>query len=77
MSMETLYPNGPGYNLTGRDLTTGFAPCPDYASIAVAAGGAWGTKVEKYEALEDAIVTGIGKVRDGVSAVIDCLIQRV
>jgi hypothetical protein len=75
--MEALYPENKNKNLTGEDPIVGFSQCPNYADIAVAAGGAWGTKVEEYEALEGALVTGIGKVKNGVSAVVDCVVQCV
>jgi hypothetical protein len=75
--MESIYSNGQGVNLSSEQLTIGFGPCADYGGIATAAGGAWSIKVEKYEDLYQAILIAIEKVKEGVSAVVDCEVQRL
>jgi len=55
-----VHPAGLGSKVTADRLTTGFGPhAPDYSQIAVAAGGAWGRRVESAEdigrVLEEAV----------------------
>ena len=77
--MLGIYPTGYGSKASGSRLTVGFGPdIPDYAQIAVAAGGAWGRRVsepaELREAVEEAIRVVLEEKR---CAVLDCVVRSI
>ena len=75
--MLAVHPNGYGSKASGDKLTVGFGPVgPDYAQIAVAAGGAWGKRISEAAELEDSLREAIRAVtQEGRCAVLDCLIE--
>ncbi|KAI0629916.1 thiamine diphosphate-binding protein [Trametes polyzona] len=78
-SMMGVYPHGLGSTASGQQLTVGFGPdMPDYSQIAVAAGGAWGRRVEKADELPSVLEEAVRVVlQEKRSAVVDCIIQSI
>ncbi|KAI0775588.1 thiamine diphosphate-binding protein [Trametes elegans] len=78
-SMLGVYPDGHGSTASGRELTVGFGPdVPDYSQIAVAAGGAWGKRVEHADELQSVLEEAVNVViKEKRSAVVDCIIQSI
>ncbi|KAH9850231.1 thiamine diphosphate-binding protein [Lenzites betulinus] len=78
-SMMGVYPTGLGSTVSGKELSVGFGPdVPDYSQIAVAAGGAWGKRVEKADELQAVLEEAIKVVvQERRSAVVDCVIQSI
>ena len=77
--MLGVYPTGLGSKASGERLTVAFGPeMPDYAQIAVAAGGAWGRTVSDMNQLkvlmEEAIHVVLEEKR---CAVLDCIVQSI
>jgi acetolactate synthase-1/2/3 large subunit len=60
------------------DVDTSFAPAPDYAGIAAAAGGACALRISRPDEVEPALKTALAAVRDEKRcAVIDArLVER-
>lgn len=60
-------------------LTVGFGPdMPDYAQVAVAAGGAWGRRVEKADDLSTVLREAVRVVlEEKRCAVVDCVIPSI
>ncbi|KAH9948269.1 thiamine diphosphate-binding protein [Amylocystis lapponica] len=79
LSMLAVHPNGLGSKVSGRQLTVGFGPgVPDYSGIAVAAGGAWGRRVERVDELQAALEEAIRVVREEKRcAVLDLVIEQI
>lgn len=61
LSMLALHPTG--HASRSDDLGVGFAPAPDHAGIAAAAGGAFARTVTRAGDLEDALVAAMDAVR--------------
>ena len=77
--MLGVYPNGLGSTATMNELSVGFGPdMPDYAQVAVAAGGAWGKRVSKADELhavmEEAVKVVVQEKR---CAVVDVIIGTI
>ena len=77
--MLGVYPDGHGSTATMNNLSVGFGPdMPDYAQVAVAAGGAWGKRVSRVDevqaVLEEAVRVVVEEKR---CAVVDCIIGTV
>ncbi len=53
-----------GYASRAADIDVGFDPPPDYAAIAVAAGGAYGRTLREPRDVEDAIAEALRIVRE-------------
>ena len=69
-SALAVHPNG--FAARAADLDLSFAPAPDYAGIAAAAGGALAIRIERTEEAEAAIARAVKAVRDdNVSVVVD------
>ena len=77
--MLGVYPNGLGSAASGNQLTVGFGPdMPDFAQVAVAAGGAWGKRVLEADnvqaSLEEAIRVVLEEKR---CAVLDVVLESI
>jgi acetolactate synthase-1/2/3 large subunit len=69
---STLAVHPDGYASRSDDLGVSFDPPPDYAGIAVAAGGAFGRAIRHPRELQDGIAEGLRVVREeGRCAVLD------
>lgn len=77
--MMGMHPQGHGSKASGQQLTVGFGPyMPDYAQIAVAAGGAWGRRVEQAAEIPSALEEAIRIVlKERRSAVVDCMVEEI
>jgi thiamine pyrophosphate-dependent acetolactate synthase large subunit-like protein len=77
--MLGIYPNGYGSKAAGSRLTVGFGPdMPDYAQIAVAAGGAWGRRVSEPQKLKETMEEAIRIIlEEKRCAVIDCIVGLI
>ncbi|OBZ71335.1 hypothetical protein A0H81_08860 [Grifola frondosa] len=78
-SMLGVYPDGLGSKVSGQQLTVGLGPdMPDYAQIAVAAGGAWGRRVERADELQSVLEEAVRVViQEKRCAVVDCMIESI
>ena len=74
--MLGVYPRGQGSAATMDELSVGFGPdMPDYAQIAVAAGGAWGKRVSEPDELQAVLEEAVRVVlQEKRCAVVDCII---
>ena len=62
--MLGVYPDGMGSTASGQQLSVGFGPeAPDYSQVAVAAGGAWGKRVEKVDELHSVLQEAVRFMR--------------
>jgi len=61
--LSTLALHPTGHASRASDLGVGFAPAPDHAGIAAAAGGAFARVVTHAGELEDALIAGLDAVR--------------
>jgi acetolactate synthase-1/2/3 large subunit len=61
LSMLALHPSGHGS--AARDFGVGFAPAPDHAGIAAAAGGAFAATVRRPDELDAALDAALDAVR--------------
>ncbi|KAI0671221.1 thiamine diphosphate-binding protein [Trametes maxima] len=79
LSMLGVYPDGLGSAASGQELSVGFGPdMPDYSQVAVAAGGAWGRRVEHADELQSVLEEAVRVVvQEKRSAVVDCIIQSI
>ena len=77
--MLGVYPNGYGSTASGQQLTVGLGPdMPDYSRIAVAAGGAWGKRVERVEDLPSTLEEAVRVVvREKRCAVVDIIVGSI
>ena len=77
--MLGVYPDGFGSKASAQRLTTGFGPdSPDFAQIAVAAGGAWGRRVTVTSELKRAMADAIRVVlEEKRCAVLDCVVESI
>lgn len=59
---------------TNEDINISFAPTPDYAGIAKAAGAGeiHAFKVSQTTELQDVLQQAVSKVQSGMTAVVDC-----
>jgi len=57
-----LHPEG--FASRANHLDTSFDPVPDYAGIAIAAGGAWGRQVRDPAELDEAVAEAYRVVRE-------------
>ena len=72
---STLAVHPDGYASRAADLDFSFAPAPDYAGIAAAAGGAHAARVGRPEDLEAALAEAFRVVREeGRAAVLDVVV---
>lgn len=62
--------------MTNEDINISFAPTPDYAGIAKAAGAGeiHALKVSKAEDLSKVLEDAVAKVQAGTTAVVDCTV---
>ena len=77
--MLGVYPDGVGSTASGQQLSTGFGTeAPDYSQVAVAAGGAWGKRVEKVDELHSVLQEAVRVVlEEKRCAVVDCIIESI
>ena len=54
-----------------EDLGVSFAPAPDHAGIATAAGGAWGRRISRADEVEPALREAFAALDEGRAAVLD------
>lgn len=75
--MLGVHPTGAGSKAKSSHLNVTFGPqSPDYSQIAVAAGGAWGTRITKPGEVEGAINEGVRVVlEEKRCSVIDVVIE--
>ncbi|KAH9915077.1 thiamine diphosphate-binding protein [Fomitopsis serialis] len=78
-SMTVVHPRGHGAKASGQRLTTSFGPKPpNYSQIAVAAGDAWGRRVEGASDLPVAFSEAIRVVlEEKKCAVVDCVLESI
>ncbi|KZT69506.1 Thiamin diphosphate-binding protein [Daedalea quercina L-15889] len=76
-SMAVVHPQGHGAKASGHRLTTSFGPkAPNYSQIAVAAGDAWGRRVESASDLSTVFEEAARVVQvEKKCAVVDCVLQ--
>ncbi|TDL15025.1 thiamine diphosphate-binding protein [Rickenella mellea] len=79
LSLMGVHPGGMGSTLSGQQLTVGFGPDPpDYSQIAVAAGGAWGKRVNEAADLRGTLSEAVNVVmNEKRCAVVDCVIESI
>ncbi|KAH9924660.1 thiamine pyrophosphate enzyme, N-terminal TPP binding domain-containing protein [Epithele typhae] len=79
LSMLGVYPQGHGSKATMDELSVGFGPdMPDFAQVAVAAGGAWGKRISKADELQATLEEAIRVVlHEKRCAVVDCIVANV
>lgn len=75
-SAKLVHPDGLSAHATHEELNISFKPSPDYAGIAVAAGGGeiWGGKAEKTGQLAGILGEAVEFVKGGRSAVVEVVI---
>jgi thiamine pyrophosphate-dependent acetolactate synthase large subunit-like protein len=71
-----VHPNGAASKATDEDMHISFAPAPDYAGIAAAAGAGdvHALRVDEASQLETVLKDAVAKVRAGNTTVVDCKI---
>ncbi|KAF2837258.1 thiamine diphosphate-binding protein [Patellaria atrata CBS 101060] len=76
-SLLLVHPDGAGSKATPEELNISFAPTPDYAGIARAAGGGdvWAGTAGTVEELEGRLAEAVAWVREGRSAVLDAHLE--
>lgn len=69
-----VHPDGEGMKVSNEDINISFAPSPDYAGIAAAAGAGdiHALRVTKAEELESVLKDAVAKVQAGRTTVVDC-----
>lgn len=74
-----MHPDGAAAKASAEDLHISFAPPPDYAGIAAAAGagGVHALRVEEASQLEAVLADAVAKVQAGSTTVVDCRIAAV
>ncbi|TFY68959.1 hypothetical protein EVJ58_g703 [Rhodofomes roseus] len=78
-SMTVVHPQGYGAKASAQRLTTSFGPkAPNYSQIAVAAGDAWGRRVESASELSAVFTEAVKVVQtERKCAVVDCVLQSI
>lgn len=71
-----VHPHGAASKVSDEDIHISFAPPPDYAGIAAAAGAGdvHALRVEEASQLEAMLKDAVAKVLAGNTAVVDCKI---
>ena len=71
-----VHPDGAAAKASDEDIHISFAPSPDYAGIAAAAGAGnvHALRVEETSQLEAVLVDAVAKVQAGNTTVVDCRI---
>jgi hypothetical protein len=71
-----VHPNGAASKASDEDMHISFAPAPDYAGIAAAAGAGdvHALRVEEASQLRTVLRDAVAKVRAGTTTVVDCKI---
>ncbi len=71
-----VHPDGVAAKASNEDMHISFAPPPDYAGIAAAAGtgGVHALRVEQASELEAVLAAAVAKVQAGNTTVVDCRI---
>lgn len=71
-----VHPNGAAAKASNEDMHISFAPPPDYAGIAAAAGagGVHALRVDEASQLEAVLADAVAKVQAGNTTVVDCRI---
>lgn len=74
-----MHPQGLGSKISARQLSVGFGPeMPDYAGIAIAAGGAWGRRVERAGDIQATLEEAVRVVtQEKRSAVVDFVVAEI
>jgi len=69
-----VHPGGEASKVSNEDINISFAPPPDYAGIAAAAGSGevHALKVETADKLEAVLKDAVAKVQAGRTTVVDC-----
>lgn len=69
-----MHPGGEASKVSNEDINISFAPPPDYAGIAAAAGSGevHALKVETADKLEAVLKDAVAKVQAGRTTVVDC-----
>jgi len=72
-SLLLVHPDGEGSKATNEELNLSFAPTPDYAGIAKAAGGGelWAGRASTVKELSEQLPRAIQSVLSGTSAVLE------
>lgn len=75
-SYQLIHPEGAASKASNEDIHISFAPSPDYAGIAAAAGAGdvHALRVEDASQLEAVLKDAVAKVQAGNTAVVDCRI---
>lgn len=73
-SYMLVHPDGEASRASNEDINISFAPPPDYAGIAAAAGAGdvHALRVDRAEELEAVLRDAVAKVLAGRTAVVDC-----
>jgi thiamine pyrophosphate-dependent acetolactate synthase large subunit-like protein len=71
-----VHPEGAAAKVSNEDMNISFAPPPDYAGIASAAGAGnvHALRVEEASQLEAVMKDAVAKVQAGSTTVVDCRI---
>lgn len=71
--MLLVHPEGLGSQATNEELNISFAPTPDYAGIAAAAGGGkiWAGRAADIKSLRVVLAEAVEAVKGGTSAVLE------
>jgi thiamine pyrophosphate-dependent acetolactate synthase large subunit-like protein len=71
-----VHPEGAASKASNEDMHISFAPPPDYAGIAAAAGAGdvHALRVEEASRLEEVLRDAVAKVQAGKTTVVDCQI---
>lgn len=71
-----MHPNGAASKVSDEDIHISFAPPPDYAGIAAAAGAGdvHALRVEEASRLEEVLRDAVTRVLAGNTTVVDCRI---
>jgi thiamine pyrophosphate-dependent acetolactate synthase large subunit-like protein len=75
-SHALVYPEGAAAKASNEEMHISFAPPPDYAGIAAAAGAGdvHALRVEEASQLEAVLKDAVAKVQAGSTTVVDCRI---
>lgn len=73
-SLQLIHPTGEGSKVSNEELNISFAPTPDYAGIARAAGAGeiHALKTTTSDQLESVLKDAVSKVQAGMTTVVDC-----
>lgn len=72
-----IHPDGEAAKATNEEMNISFAPSPDYAGIAAAAGSGdiCALKVSKASELDAILRAAVTKVKGGQTTVVDCRVM--